>query len=156
MLDFYPCFIVATQQGRPLYFAAVVSSSSFFFFFFFSSPNLSGRRLDVYHTLAHGVALVRIQNEGLKYAARGSLKIQDAKICHLRTIAQLCRAISLQLRHVSTIQKNLLNSNISCTCVHNMVNFSPVMTEIGWRVLGTPANVNGFCILALLFLRFDQ
>jgi len=27
---------------------------------FFSSPNLSGRRLDVYHTLAHGVALVQI------------------------------------------------------------------------------------------------
>jgi len=27
---------------------------------FFSSPNVSGRRLDVYHTLAHGVALVRI------------------------------------------------------------------------------------------------
>ena len=26
----------------------------------FSSPNLSGRRMDVYHTLAHGVALVRI------------------------------------------------------------------------------------------------
>jgi len=35
-------------------------SSSFFFFFFFSSPNLSGRRLDVYHTSTHGVALVRI------------------------------------------------------------------------------------------------
>jgi len=33
---------------------------SFFFFLFFSSPNLSGWRLDVYHTLAHGVALVRI------------------------------------------------------------------------------------------------
>jgi len=30
------------------------------FFFFFSSPNLSGRKLDVYHTLAHDVALVRI------------------------------------------------------------------------------------------------
>jgi len=29
-------------------------------FFSFSSPNLSSRRLDVYHTLAHGVALVRI------------------------------------------------------------------------------------------------
>jgi len=27
---------------------------------FFSSPNLSGRRLDVHHTSAHGVALVRI------------------------------------------------------------------------------------------------
>ena len=33
----------------------ILSSSSFF-----SSPNLSGRRLDVYHTLAHGVALLRI------------------------------------------------------------------------------------------------
>ena len=29
-------------------------------FFFFSSPNLSGRRLDVYRTSSHGVALVRI------------------------------------------------------------------------------------------------
>jgi len=29
-------------------------------FFFFSSPNLSGRRLDVCHTSTHGVALVRI------------------------------------------------------------------------------------------------
>ena len=35
-------------------------SSFFFLLSFFSSPNLSGRRLDVYHTLAHGVALVRI------------------------------------------------------------------------------------------------
>ena len=41
--------------GRPYIF-----SSCFFFLLFFCSPNLSGRRLDVYHTLAHGVALVRI------------------------------------------------------------------------------------------------
>ena len=33
---------------------------SFFFFFLFSSSNLSRRRLDVYHTSTHGVALVRI------------------------------------------------------------------------------------------------
>jgi len=32
----------------------------FLSFFFFSLPNLSGRRLDVYHTSPHGVALVRI------------------------------------------------------------------------------------------------
>jgi len=31
-----------------------------FFFYLFSSPNLSGRRLAVYHTYTHGVALVRI------------------------------------------------------------------------------------------------
>ena len=51
-------FMVALcNRADPLYFHLV---SSFFFFLFFSSPNLSGRRLDVYHTLAHGVALVRI------------------------------------------------------------------------------------------------
>ena len=33
---------------------------SFYLSFFISSPNLSGRRLDVYHTSTHGVALVRI------------------------------------------------------------------------------------------------
>jgi len=32
----------------------------FSIFYLFSSPNLSGRRVDVYHTSAHGVALVRI------------------------------------------------------------------------------------------------
>jgi len=34
--------------------------SGYIFFFFYSSPNISGRRLDVYHTSTHGVALVRI------------------------------------------------------------------------------------------------
>ena len=51
-----------------------------FFLSFFSSPILSGRRLDVYHTSTHGVTLVRIYNAGLKYAARSSLEIQDAKM----------------------------------------------------------------------------
>jgi len=58
------------------------SSCGFFFFppsFFFSSPNLSRRRLDIYRTSTHGVALVRIKDAGLKRAARGSLQIQDAK-----------------------------------------------------------------------------
>ena len=47
--------------------------------FFISSPNLSRHRLDVCHTSTHGVALVRIYDAGLKPAARGSLKTQDAK-----------------------------------------------------------------------------
>jgi len=49
------------------------------FFFFFCSPILSHRRLDVYCTSTHGVALVRIYDAGLKRPARGSLEIQDAK-----------------------------------------------------------------------------
>ena len=45
--------------------------------------------------LSHNdVALVRIQNACLKCAARGSLKVQDAKNRHLDAIAQLCPAIS--------------------------------------------------------------
>ena len=40
---------------------------------------------------------------------------------HLGTIAQLCRAISSQLRHASTIGKNLLSSNVSSTRSHNML-----------------------------------
>jgi len=51
---------------------------------------------------------VRIYNAGLKCAACGSLEMQDPKNRHLGTIGQLCRAISLQLRHVSTIGKKLV------------------------------------------------
>ena len=51
----------------------------FLSFFFFFSLNLSGRRLYVYHTSTHAVALVRIQNAGLKCAARSSLEMQDPK-----------------------------------------------------------------------------
>ena len=87
--------------------------------------------------------------------ARGSLKIQDpkevAKTRHLGTIAQLCRAISSQMRHVSTIgKKNLLSSNISSTWSHNMVNFSPLAAEIVSGVWGIPTTFNGFRVLAAL------
>jgi len=47
-------------------------------------------------------------------------------------------------------EKNLLNTNISSTCPHNMVNFGPLTVEIDRWVWGTPANLNGFHILASL------
>jgi len=119
------------------YFTTVVAIF-FFLSSFFSSPILSSHRLVVYHTSTHDVVLVRIYNAGLKSAAPSWLKIQDTQKLHLGTIAQLCRAISSQLRHVSTIGKNLLNSNISPTCPHNMVNVGPLTAEISRRVLGTP------------------
>ena len=75
-----------------------------------------------------------------------------AKNRHLGTIAQLRRAISSQLRHVSTIGKNLLSHNMSSTCPHNMVNFGPLAAEILSLVWGTPANFNGFRVLAALLL----
>jgi len=47
-------------------------------------------------------------------------------------------------------KKNLLNSSISSTFPHNMVNFGTLTAEIGWWVWGTPANYNGFRVLASL------
>jgi len=76
-----------------------------------------------------------------------------AKNRHLITIAQLCRAISSQRKHVSTIGKNFLSSNISSTCPHNMVNFGRLTAEIRWRVCGTHANFNGFRVLPSLLQR---
>jgi len=96
---------------------------------------------------------VRIWDAGLKCAARGSLKIQDAKVRHLRTVAQICRDISSQRTHVSRIEKQLLNINIFCIRPHNTVNFGLLTAEICWRVWGTPANFNGFHVLALLHRR---
>jgi len=74
----------------------------------------------------------------------------DAKNRHLSTISQLYPAVSSQLRHVSTIGKKVVSSNISSTCRRNMVNFGPLMAEIGSGVWGTLANFNGFRVLAAL------
>jgi len=50
-------------------------------------------------------------------------------------------------------EKNLLSSNISFRCSHNMANFGQLTAEICWQVWGTPANFNGFCVLASLLQR---
>jgi len=47
----------------------------------------------------------------------------------------------------------MLNSNISSTCVHNMVNFSPLAAKTGLGVWGNPANFNGFYVLPSLLQR---
>jgi len=47
-------------------------------------------------------------------------------------------------------RKKLLNSNTSFTCPGNMANFGPLAAEIVSLVWGTPANFNGFRILAAL------
>ena len=53
-------FLMAALCNGGHYIFAVLFLSSIYLLLCFSSPNLSGRRLDVYHTLTNGVALVRI------------------------------------------------------------------------------------------------
>jgi len=68
---------------------------------------------------------------------------------HLGTTGQLCSAISSQLRHISTIGKNVKQQYLFHMS-QNMVNFGPLTGEICWRVWGTPANFNWFRLLASL------
>jgi len=88
--------------------------------------------------------------------ARGSLQMHDAKITQKIAIAQICRAISSQLSHVSSRQsEKMLNSSISstCACAQNMVNFGPLTAEIYWPVWGTAANFNWYHLLYSLLHR---
>jgi len=68
-----------------------------------------------------------------------------ARVTNVRIIIIIiCRAISSQIRHISTIGKNLLSSNIASRCVYHMVKFGPLSAEIALVVWGTPANFNRF------------
>ena len=108
------------EHGRPLCFCPVVSS------FFLFCPRLIVAVADwmstYYHTCCGLSANLGCRSETCctRLAENTGCK-KVAQNRHLGTIAQLCRAISSQLRHVSTIGKNLLSSNISSTCPHNMV-----------------------------------
>jgi len=85
----------------------------------------------------------------LKRAARGSLKSRTQKLAknhHLGTITQLCRATSSQLRHVSTIGK-------VCQAAISTPHIPTIAAEIGSLVWSTPANFNGFRVLASLLQR---
>jgi len=72
------------------------------------------------------------------------------------TITQLYRPVSLQLRHVSTIGKNLLNTDTSSTHPHNMVNFGLLTAEICWQVWVTSANFNGVSRLGSVTARHSS
>jgi len=125
----------------------VVSS----FFFFYSSSNLSRRRLDVCRTSTHGVALVRISGAGLQRAARGSLKIQDAKKSPKIAIWALSHKFDGQyLRNECTCRQSEKFIKHSAISPHNMVNFGPPAAEIDPIVWGIPANFNGFRVLEAL------
>ena len=58
--------------------------------------------------------------------------------------------------HIDNWKKNLLRSNISSTCSHNMVNFGPLAAEIGPVVWSTPANFNGFLLLGSVTARYSS
>jgi len=110
-------------------------------FFFFSSPILSGPRLDLYRTSTHDVALVQISYAGPKCAARCLLNIQVAKICNLLNIAEICPAVSSQVRHVSTVGKNLLNTDY---VLHVCSQYGELWPSNGWDRLTSMVHCRKF------------
>jgi len=75
---------------------------------------------------------------------------KSPKIRHLGTITRLCRAVSLQVRHVSTVGGKLIKQQYFLHMSHNVVNFGPLAAEICPAVSGTPPNFNWFRVLAAL------
>jgi len=80
------------------------------------------------------------------------------KIRRLRTIVQLCRTISSQLRHVSSRQSNkkLVKQQYLIHMSSQYGELRPTNRWDQWRVWGTPTNFNWFLVVASLFSRFDQ
>jgi len=124
---------------RTFYFHLWFLLSFFYFFLAYSQPLQSGC-LPYFHTWCGLSANLGCRSETC-CTARGSLKRQDAKkspkIRHHRTTLS---------GHI--FPKKLLNSNTSSTCRHDMANFGPVTAKIGLGVWCTPANFNGFRVLA--------
>jgi len=111
------------------------------FFLAYSQPSQIGC-LSYFHTWCGPSANLGCRSETCcMRLAENTGRKKSPKIRHLRTS---------QRRHISTIGKNLLNSNISHTCHYNMVNLGPLAAEIRSGVWGTPANFNGFRVLAAL------
>jgi len=114
------------------FFCLLLLSSSF------SSPNLSHRRLDVYHTFHTWCGLsanLRCRSETCcTRLAENTGRKKSSKIRHLGTIAQLCWAITSQLRHVSTIGKKLVKQQY---LLHMFPQYGELWPTSGWDRSGS-------------------
>jgi len=104
--------------------------------FFFSSPNLSGQRLDVYTWCGLSANLECRSETCCARLAENTGRKKVAQNRHLGTIAKLCRAISSQLRHVSTIGKKHVKQQY-------VLHMSRVCAVAQYAVLEASGKVNG-------------
>jgi len=108
---------------------------------FFSSPNLSGRRLDTclpyFHTWCGLSANLECRSEMCcTWLAENTVCKKLPSGHHPTTSSGYIFATKAC---INNRKKNLLSSNISSRCPHNMVNFDPLVAEIVSGVWGTPA-----------------
>ena len=146
-------------MGRPFYFATVVTIFFFLVFFFACSQRSEIGCLPYFCTwcglsvnlecMSEMCCTRLAENTGRKKSR------QKWPSGHHRTT--LSGYIFATKARIDNRKENLLSSNESSTCPHNMVNFGLLATEIGLPVWGTWANFNGFSDLpALLQLHGSQ
>ena len=136
------------EQGSPLYFCPVVSSS--IFSLAYSQPSQTGC-LPYFRTWCGLSANLGCRSETCcTRLAENTGRNISPKIRHLRAHRTTMSGYIFATKARFDNRKNLLSSNMSSTCLHNMVNFGPIAAEIGLPVWGTPPNLNGFRVLAAL------
>jgi len=119
---------------RPLYFALWFLLLSVFFFFPLLISAVAEWMCTILLHMVWPSCEFRMHCRSEMYCTRlagNARRKNDAKNRTLGTFAQLCWAVSSQLRHISRIGKKLLSSNTSSTCPCNMVNVGPLTAEIG-------------------------
>jgi len=125
---------------RPMEGQAIIFSSCGFYllsFFLALSKRSEIGCLPYFHTwCGRSVNLECMSETCCARLAENTARKKSPKSRHLGTIPQICRDISSQLRHISTIGIILLSANIFNICPHNMVNFGPLAAEID--SLGNP------------------
>jgi len=128
---------------RTLYFAAVVSSSSScssFFLAYFQRSQI--RCLPYFHTWCGFIANLECWSVTCctRLTENTGCKIYSKNL-HLRTIAQLCQAISSQLRHISTIGKKLIKQQ---DVLHMSSQYGERWPTSGWDWFGSLGHPSKF------------
>ena len=132
---------------RTFYLTPVISSSSFFFFVpRLFSPVAYCIRLPYFHTWCGLSANLECRSQMCcMRLAENTGRKKSPKISHLCTIAQLCRAISSQLRlYISTIGKKLVKQQY---LLHMFSQYGELRSIIGWErftSLGHPSKFQPF------------
>jgi len=134
---------------RTLYFCPVVSSSIFFIPRLISA--VAGWMSTILRHMMWSYCEFRMQVWNVLHTARWKCRTQ--KIAKNWPSGHHCTTLSGYIFATKAFIDNwkyLLNSNMSPTCPHNIVNFSPLTAEIRSGVWGTTANFNGFRVYAAL------
>jgi len=136
--------LVSSSYGRPCIADADIIFLCCFFLLFFlilSQQSQIGC-LPYFHTWCDPSANLECRSEmWCTRLAENAGRKKSPKIRDLRTIAQLCQAISLQIRHVSTIGKKLVKQQY---VLHMSLQYGELWTMNGWDLFGSLGHPSKF------------